>query len=255
MAIRIIQVTDCHLFADPNVELKGMVTRSRFEVTIAAIRDRFSEFDRLIITGDLAHDEALSTYQQLRELLGDFADRTRVIPGNHDNREFMTNVFPRQNGEPELDRVTFSERLGGWRIVGLDTHLPGKSSGRLGDPQLGWFRHQLDAEPEANCIVFTHHPPMDVQSLWLDEIGLQDRDALRSVIRDCPQVRLLCSGHVHQEVASVVESAVALTTPSIGPEFAPRTEQLVVSEGAPGYRVIELMDDGSWWSQTYRATS
>lgn len=252
MAVRIIQITDCHLFADPNVELKGVATRTRFEATIAAIRQRFSALDRLIITGDLAHDEALATYQQLRGSLGDFAERTRVIPGNHDNREFMTDVFPDQSTDTADGRVTFSERLGGWQLIGLDTHLPGKSSGRLGEPQCDWLRRQLEAASDAKCIVFTHHPPMDVHSAWLDEIGLADRDEFRRILRDFSNVRLVCSGHVHQVVTSALESAIALTTPSIGPAFAPNTDQLVIDDGPAGYRVIELDDDGHWWSQTYQ---
>ncbi len=263
MPAKIIQLTDCHLFDDPAVELRGVATRARFEATLAAVRERFPDFDLMVITGDLAHDELRSTYLQLRELLDDFAERVRVIPGNHDNREFMSEVFPLASGYPVESRITFEEGLSGWRLIGLDTLVPkpperqtlsaaNESFGGIGSDQLAWLRGQLAASTE-HTLLFTHHPPNDIRSSWLDAIGLKDREDLRAIADEFPHVRLVVSGHVHQASSCKFESAVAYTTPSIGPSFRPHCETISIGNAAPGFRIIELEEDGSWWTQTLDA--
>lgn len=92
---RIIQNTDCHLFADRG-ELRGVATWPRLEAVLAEIRDRFSDCDCLVVTGDTAHDEIEKTDLAFRQLLCDLTDRLLLIPGNHDNRKAIASVFPKR---------------------------------------------------------------------------------------------------------------------------------------------------------------
>lgn len=242
MPIRILQLTDCHLFADPNVELKGICTRERLKHVLAALREELPRAERLIITGDLAHDERKETYEALRELLEEWLPRVRLVPGNHDDREAMRETF-RDVVEIAHGRNGFSESLGNWRLIGLDTQITGELPGEVGAPQLAWLEKNL-ADTQQRVAIFLHHPPVDVGSTWLDKIGLTDAPALWNLLDRFPRVRVLCSGHVHQELAFHDAGALVLTTPSTGVQFVPEAETLIVDDALPGYRVLELQDDG-----------
>ena len=57
-SVTIVQLTDCHLFTDPDGSLRDIATRPRLRRVIEDIRDRVPDFDFLVVTGDTAHDEA-----------------------------------------------------------------------------------------------------------------------------------------------------------------------------------------------------
>ncbi len=251
MTIRILQLTDCHLMADPRAELKGICTRALFERVLGAVRSRQGTLDRLIVTGDLTHDEQLATYQSLRELLAPWLPRLRLIPGNHDHRERMRQAFP-ERIQPLGERNVFVEDLGNWRLIGLDSHVPGELHGQVGDEQLAWQEEQL-ATHSGPVALFLHHPPMLVGSQWLDRIGLQDAAEFLALVRRHANVRAIVCGHVHQErtvCASSAESPVTIfTSPSTGVQFRSETISLEVAPAPPGFRVLELHSDGrivSW---------
>ncbi len=247
MTTRILQLTDCHLMADPRAELKGICTRALFERVLAAVRTRHGALDRLIVTGDLTHDEQLATYESLRELLLPWLPRLRLIPGNHDHRERMRQAFP-ERIQPLGQRNVFVEDVGGWRLLGLDSHVPGELHGRLGDEQRAWLDEQLTAHP-GPAVVFLHHPPILVGSQWLDRITLQDAPELLALVRRHANVRAVVCGHVHQERTVAEPPAMIFTSPSTGVQFRTETISLEVDPVPPGFRVLELHPDGrivSW---------
>src|SRR5262249_45172025 len=93
MTRTILQITDCHLFADPLAKLKEICTRTSLELVLAQITRQFPHVERLVITGDLAHDERVETYYQLRDLLHPWQTYVRLLPGNHDNRQGIVEAF------------------------------------------------------------------------------------------------------------------------------------------------------------------
>jgi len=255
MTLRIVQLTDCHLMADPRAELKGLCTRALFERVLEAVRTRQPTLERLIVTGDLTHDEQLVTYQSLRELLTPWLPRLRLIPGNHDDREPMRQAFP-ELIQSLGERNVFVEDLAGWRLIGLDSHVPGELHGRVGDEQRAWLEEQLSthAGPVA---VFLHHPPIAMNSPWLDRIGLVDAAELLAVVRRRTNVRALVCGHVHQERTTAESQAMIFTSPSTGVQFRTETVALEVEAAPPGFRIIELHPDGrvvSWVERVVEKT-
>lgn len=250
MPLRLIHITDCHLFAAPVTLLKDISTRERLEQVLKALQPELSRAERLIVTGDLTHDERVETYQVLRELLAEWLPKHRLLPGNHDDRALMRQVFGDviQTAGP---RNVFRETVGNWLLIGLDTQIPGSLSGEVGDEQLAWLEQQLAASSLPTAI-FMHHPSLDISSSWLDKIGLTDASALWQLLTRFPQVRVLCGGHVHQEWTASRGSVLVLATPSTAVQFQPESELLVVDDVPPGYRILELADDGSVQTRVIR---
>lgn len=252
MSARIVQLTDCHLLADPLSQLKGICTRSQFDRVLETVHARFADADRLIVTGDLTHDGLPTTYETLRSLLADWFPRLRVIPGNHDDRPAMREIFGARI-QDAAGRHVFVDDVGDWILIGLDSLLPGEVRGALGVDQLAWLKSQLRLRPQKPTCLFLHHPPVRVNSAWLDQIGLEDAAALRDILHASPQVRAVSCGHVHQERTTIEGSLVVLTSPSTGVQFRPETEVLEVDSAAPGFRVIDLESDGQVRSWIERA--
>ena len=84
---RILQLTDLHLFSDPEATLKGIPTRQTLQSVVDSVLRLESRFDHVIITGDHTHDECPESYAVVREMLGQWIDQLAIVPGNHDDRD------------------------------------------------------------------------------------------------------------------------------------------------------------------------
>lgn len=254
MTARILQITDLHLMADPQAELKGVCTRSTLQAVLQVLRRDFQSTERLIVTGDLAHDELKDTYEALRELLADWLPKLRVLPGNHDNRDFMRQIFGDRVIERD-DRNVFVDSIGGWRLIGLDSQLPGEVQGQMGEAQGEWLARELAIEPIQPTAIFLHHPPLKVGTGWLDGIGLEDAERFLQLLRGFPQVKFVCCGHIHHEMTVTQQNALLFTTPSTSVQFLPETESLIPDAIPPGFRVFDLEPDGSFRTRVVRLPS
>ena len=238
-SLTILQLSDLHIFAGPAERLANVPTTRTFAEILASI-DAHEPFDYLVLTGDLAQDEALPTYEKLREMLGPRMDRTWLVPGNHDDREYLRRVFA--DRAPATGPLTFAFDAGKWRVLGLDTHVPGQVSGRLDPDQLDWLDGELAAEPARPCLVFCHHPPVSIGVDWLDRLSLEEPETLLARMRESDRFRALACGHVHRVSERMVGGACVYTTPSTAFQFGDsrgtRYDML-----PPGYRRFTLRGD------------
>jgi Icc protein len=252
----ILQLTDLHLFADQEALLKGICPWRSLARVLATARASAIAFDHVVLTGDLTHDGQERTYEHLREALGDWADAAWLIPGNHDERSLVVRRSAADGraiqSRPTNDRVTFSFAAGTWRVIGLDTLIPGKLEGEIGREQLVWLAAELAQHSQSPTLIFMHHPPLDVGSAWLDRIGLTDKGEFGELVKSSPQVRLVCCGHIHQEFEGRLGTAAVLAAPSTSVQFQPGSETLVVDELPPGFRIVTL-GDGEFQTRVVRA--
>jgi Icc protein len=238
----IIQLTDLHLLRDFAGCLKGVPTWETFREVLGQVRDQAGKFDLMVLSGDLAHDELAETYALLREELGELVPRCRIAPGNHDNRAGLRDMFPEI--VPCGEFLSFQETLGPWQVIGLDTHQPGEVSGRIGQDQLDWLSGQLKQSKDHPTLLFMHHPPISVNSPWLDKIALETPKPLCELIQANPQVRAIATGHVHHVFQGKLSHADVFTTPSTGIQFEPQGEESSYTLDPPGYRIFDLGETG-----------
>lgn len=238
---RVLQITDLHVFATPNERLKGIPTRESLQKVVDYILQNEKPFEHVIVTGDHTHDELTASYEAVAEILSPWKDRLRQVPGNHDERSIMRQVFgSRISGDGE-QLIQFEFSVGEWLMIGLDTHLPGEVSGQITDQQVAELQSLLDQSTASSVALFMHHPPVDVNSVWMDAIGLQNRERLQQVVNSDNRIKLICCGHVHHEFQLPLGQAAVLTTPSTGIQFNPASDMPSFVQASPGYRVIELM--------------
>ncbi|MFN9719230.1 MAG: metallophosphoesterase family protein [Planctomycetota bacterium] len=241
---RILQLTDLHVFHDAMTTLKGVPTRELLRDVVNFIAASGQTFDAVIVTGDHTHDELPESYQAVRQLLLPRVDRVFLVPGNNDERNFMRTVFGDRITGPNDELIQFSFGAGSWLCIGLDTHVPGAVAGRIDSAQIDWARDLVGRSSASQVALFFHHPPVLMNSDWMDAIGLEGRDLLMRWFQSDSRVRLVCCGHVHHEFQHRLGQVDILTTPSTGIQFAPEGSTPNMVAGPPGYRVIDLLDDG-----------
>ena len=249
MPHRLLQLTDLHLFSDPAGRLHDIPTRANLDEVLAHIAEHAGPLDCAVVTGDLAQDERLESYAIVRDACDGLGIPYEVLPGNHDNRDRMRQVFP-DIGQEVDGRVTFVRTLGPWRLIGLDSQIPGKVPGLLGAAQLEWLRGMLeDAAPPT--LLFVHHPPFEVGSPWIDRLRLEDDDELLELIEKHPCVRGIAAGHVHQVRETVQAGVRLMTSPATAFQFVPDVPTAMYHAIPPGYRVFEL-NESSFRSEVVR---
>lgn len=238
MTTRIAQLTDLHLYRDPDGRLAGVPTQATFRDVLDHLRACDDPPDYLVLTGDLAQDEAPETYALLREMLAPWEGRYRLVPGNHDDRGAIRETFAElfADGDGPLG---FSVRLDGWRLVGLDTLVPGEVGGRLSAGQLEWLADELAGDTGAPALIFLHHPPVTTDMPWLDPFCLGEPHRLLDLAKSHPHVRAIACGHVHHAYDARVGELAVYTAPSTAVQFC-QEEKKVMADKPPGYRLFTL---------------
>jgi Icc protein len=240
---RIVQLTDLHLYADPDARFYEIPTRELLEDVVAHVEQSAGRVDHLVVTGDHTNDDLAVTYGAVRDILRPWHDRAWFVPGNHEDRAILRATFPERIPGAGAERITFSFTAGDALCIGLDTHVPGKVSGQVDPDQIAWVEEQLEEHDPAIAVLFMHHPPILLGLAWLDRIGLAGREQLQDLMLRESRIRLVCCGHVHHESAHRVGAATVVTTPSTGLQFSPTSEAAEFVPAAPGYRLIELDGD------------
>lgn len=248
-AIKLIQVTDCHLFSHDDGKLLGMNTQHSLSTVLDRIRDEQPEFECFLCTGDLSQDGSVSSYRRLWKTLNDdFGKDQYWIPGNHDDRNNMLQVVSEdQEMKPVID-------LGDWQIVQLNSQVEGAVHGRLAEHQLALYEQALLQNPNKHTLVCMHHHPLPMNCDWLDPQQIKNSQALLDIVHDHSNAKVVLWGHVHQETHTDIKGTQFISTPSTCVQFTPRSDDFNVDKEGPGYRWITLHPDGRIESGVSRVT-
>jgi Icc protein len=238
---RLLQFTDTHLFSDPQGSLRGTRTLESLQACLANARRRHLPADLVAVTGDIVQDEP-DAYGTLELLLEDIDAPVLLIPGNHDVPAEMQRRFVR----PPF-QVGGTREIGSWAVVMLDTssEVSGRGEGRLGPEALHLLATELGRLHRSHVLVLLHHPPVPMEAAGLDALGLTDAAGFLEVIDAHPNVRGVAWGHAHQSLDLLRGGVRMMCTPATCFQFQPRHPAFAIDDRPPGYRVIDLGDDGS----------
>lgn len=247
-ALRVLQLTDPHLMADPAGGLLGVNTRDSLDAVIAQVLDDHGQPDLVLATGDIAQDATDDAYRLFGDKLEAFSCPSAWMAGNHDDSALLARIA----AERHADQRHIIE--GGWQFVLLDTSVPGKVFGELADSELAFLEETLRQNSDTPALVALHHHPIEIDTEWMSPIGLRNRDAFWQVIDRFPQVKIVLWGHIHQELEQVRNGVRLLATPSTCIQFTAGSVEFSVENKAPGYRWFELLPSGEFSTEVDRAT-
>jgi len=242
--LHLLQVSDCHLYADPAGSLLGLNTLDSFQQVLdSACKNQTP--DMIIVTGDLVHDGSKKGYKTLAKTLAGTGCPSAAIPGNHDHILSMQNVLKKHH-IPAGGKID----LGNWRLIMLNSQVPGKEHGHLSPAELELLDEALANAPP-HVLIFLHHQPVPVGNQWLDKIGLDNASELFSRIKDNPAVKGIVWGHVHQPWEGQLGHIQLLATPSTCIQFAPGQDEFGLDSQPPGWRMLTLGKTGDLHSQVH----
>lgn len=238
MPIRIVQMTDPHLFADPSKTLMGLQTQFSFERVLEKVNQEQTDIDVVLLTGDIAQDGSVDAYQRVKDYFLAKPYNTHWLPGNHDNVDNMVEVAKNSSLESKVVDV------GAWRILLLNSAVKNKVLGNFSQEELQWLKEQLADSNKPTLITFHHHP-IKMNSDWIDTQMIQNADEFLSIVHQHKQVKCLLWGHVHQESRQTIKGVEYISTPSSCFQFTPKQTDYEVDKLAPGYRWLTLNEDGT----------
>lgn len=234
---RLVQITDPHIGASRDFRLAGVETYETFRQVLAELGAQHPVPDMIYATGDIAANGVLEAYQLFVQQMQFLEIPYSWLPGNHDELTIM------QEGLASVPYWPILE-MGQWRVISLDTLVPGKVGGALSESELKFFQKALNAEPDKSVIVFMHHPPMAVGCDWLDRQRIANANEMEAIVRASGNVKAIFSGHVHQEFHGQWAGCDVYTAPSTCFQFLSNSEEFALSDQLPGYRWIDLLPNG-----------
>ncbi len=251
--LRILHVSDTHLLGN-GTRHYGVVDTTAALRAVLARAATVTDVDVVVLSGDLSEDGTPASYRTLLELVEPWAAERGavVVPamGNHDLRAGFEEVL----GDRERTVV-----VRGFRIVTVDTSVPGAGYGWLDAAQLDRLRAALagaedpDREeraaepgraPSRPTVVVLHHPPVPARSALLAALELQDPEALVEVCAEAG-VSAVLGGHYHHALAATVDRILVTVAPGVANSsdpFAPCGHER--AEVGSGFAVVDLAEDG-----------
>lgn len=240
-SLQVVQLSDTHLFSNPDQELLGLATLDSFTAVLKSLHQLQPHPDVLLLTGDLSQDETQQSYEHLRDLIEPLSIPTYWLPGNHDQYPLMEKIL--DGGWLSAQKVF---QRGGWNFILLNSMLPGQVYGKLSAESLMGLEQQLAHLPNHPTLIALHHPPCSIGSHWMDRINLRNAAALFEVLDRYQQVKLVLFGHIHQEFDYIRQGVRYLGCPSTCVQFKPNETDFAVDQQLPGFRMLTLYPDGQF---------
>jgi len=238
---RIWQFSDMHLFADGSQELYGVNCNDSFQRVLTKALSLSEQADFCLLTGDLAQDETEAAYQRLLGYLDRLAMRSYCLPGNHDADEVMRRVL-------STDKVSCNGYVlyGRWLLILLDTTISGSNAGHLSEAEFRRADGLVKKHADKHVLLVMHHPPLVTKMAWLDNgVTLDNPECVHHLVAGYSNIRGVVWGHVHHEFQETRDDVLWLACPSTMAQFKPNVVEFELDDFMPGFRCIELWDDGA----------
>jgi len=250
--IKIIQITDTHLYGKPSGTLLKMNTNETLNHVIELVKQNEKEIDLVLATGDITQDASDKAYQNFLDIVATLNTPFRWIPGNHDNAAVMGRIAEgTEAGEKTV-------QLNNWFVILLDSSVLGQVHGKLDKTELRFLKSVLRAvekdDSVDHCLVTMHHNPVPGTSAWMRDIGLENGQEFFDTIKMSSKVRFVLYGHIHQELDFEHEGVRCFCTPSTCIQFKPKVTSFSLDRVNPGYRSLQLYTDGSIDSEVRRVS-
>lgn len=132
-----------------------------------------------------------------------------------------------------------------WLFILLNSVVPGKVEGRLGEDELARLDAELRAHGDKHALVCMHHNITPISLDPTTDMGIQNVPEFYDVIDRHKNVKGVLWGHVHGEYFIKRFDIPYMATPSTCVQFRPVPEGIAVDPKPPGYRFLLLNPDGS----------
>jgi Icc protein len=243
----VLQLSDLHILPEFDDKLLGVATERYFHTVLNHAFEQQENYDLLLLSGDLAHSPCEKSYTRILEKVSQYHLPTRCLAGNHDDFDLMQKIFNTQNVTCEKQTI-----LGGWQILTLNSQIVGSAKGHLARSELDFLEKMLHENANLFTLIVVHHNFLPTHSAWLDKMIIQNNDEFLQIVEQHKNVKVITTGHIHQELHEKIGDVFILGTPSTCFQFLPKSEHFSMDKTVPGYRVLNLFEDGEVSTTVHR---
>jgi len=258
----IAQLTDTHVLDPVDDGQHWVDNNGRLAEAIESLNNESPRPDLVVATGDMANNGGPEEYTELTRQLSALELPLACVPGNHDDSgSLRSTVGP--STPPGVEVADASGHYSWWldlppaalgkrpglRIIGLDTHLPGKDGGCFDDERAGWLANAISGA-EANgfaSLIAMHHPPFLSGIEWMDAPGFVGAERFIKLVSSARGVDRVICGHLHRPT----QAAINGVTFSVGPS----TIQHVALDLEPGSPKQAILDPVGYQLHTFDGTT
>jgi hypothetical protein len=210
-----------------------------------------SGVDATFIKGDIADVGRPEQFAAAREAFARLERPHHAFLGNHDYYGRLDGLEVDGYallGQPPAPRAV---DLGGWRLLLLETALPGEHHGVFEGERLAWLARALDETRESGMptLLLMHHQPVPHEHAdsYPNTIGIRPDHSvpLFALLGSHPQLRGVLIGHTHRNRVRRYRASGRL----------PFIEVHCTKDYPGGYAVYRLFEDGSFRQEVRRTAS
>lgn len=243
--IRLLQITDPHLFSNTEDSLLNVKTVKSFTEVIEQIKKQILQtqqpFDLILSTGDLIQDHNIAGYHYFARIIEPLNTPTVWLEGNHDVQPSMSNILGEYAYILPHKQIFLGEH---WQVLLLNTQVTGVPYGELSYQQLNWLKSKLNEYPDRFTLIALHHNILPTQSAWLDQHSLKNSDELSRILETAGNIKGIVHGHIHQEVNDIWNGIPIFSTPSTCIQFKPNCDEFTLDLQPQGWREFYLHENG-----------
>ena len=243
----ILHISDMHIMPHAGDKMLGVDTEYTFHRVLEAAFTRTPKIDLILVTGDLTQDPFEDCYHRIEQKLQTLKTPTLCLPGNHDDEEMMLRVL--NAGWVSCRKQVI---LDNWQIIALNSRIPGEPGGRLKTEELKFLEDCLQEQPDRYALIAVHHHCRPIDSPWLDGMMIENSREFLDILKRYPMVKAVACGHIHQVFDKTVDSIRLFSVPSTCFQFEPESADFSVVQTPPGYRIIQLHQNGMLDTDIYR---
>lgn len=237
-----LQLTDTHYVGgaddDSIKKMLGAIKSSSDNIDDMVNRYDFSDVDFVIVTGDIVHEsDNEEDYREFNDIL-----RNTIPPqipiyyalGNHDRKAAFYKGILNKDHDGEY---YYKFDVDGYRIIVLDSAVPGKESGTISKEQLNWLQNELKSTSEKGTIIFEHHPVF-----WSTEgltMQLTNNKEVLDMIKNTDVIAIF-TGHTHCNGVNVKEQVIQYTADSAAFSIEIRKDKHLVFDDKAGFLKAEI---------------
>ena len=238
MSMRIIHMSDLHLTSDKH-PIWGVDTYKQFVKALNSIGS-IPNIDCIVVSGDIADDGNLLTYQYADDMLNSLSIPVLWCPGNHDNIETFFDF-----AESSKSIIKNPITINGIQLIPLNTVAPdesypnlNRSRGVLFENDFQYLRKNILGQDNPSILVM-HHPSIDPGG-WMTNKILKNRELFNDTIQHYQNLFLILYGHIHYHMIHKQYGKTFVSAPSVGFAFNKDFPKYELDKGQEGFLIIDI---------------
>ena len=217
----IAQISDTHIAAPGQKTLGVAPMADNLQRCVTAINALSMKPDLVLLSGDVTNESTAAEADHAAGILNALECPYYLVPGNHDSREVLWDVFGGGAIPSRSDGFdNYVIQTPDMRVIALDSVARGQAGGMFCATRAKWLRSALAQGGNQPAIIFMHHPPLKFGVPETDQDGFSGAGLLGEIVAAHTNIERILCGHIHLLAHARWNGTIVTTAPSMGMQLA-----------------------------------